>query len=236
MFVNGGVYDVDVNDGGDAHKLLRPLGAEADDLRGGWPANRADILTKQSETARAEGARLINQADVLDGMARQAESDAKQMPSSPAICRRECSVISAPSKPMHNRRRVAARGRLRKESSEARSKGNELKNVSRENLMTPTDIVNLKALSTGKLDFDYMLRNGSVTRDRAAAYADANAILQDFNKSVMDIAENAGLIDGAERSIWERDLCAVLSRSGRRREEISGASNPDLSVRRHLID
>lgn len=208
VFMRDGVYDVDVKDGGVIDKLLRPLGAELDDFVWWVAGNRSDILTKESEASRAEGEMLINRAHVLETQARQAESDAKQILQQAG---------NLPKGMLGNQRAQKANAqqadallsegkRLRKQAAEARAKGNELKAVSRENLMTKADIANLKSLGTGQLDFDYTLRNGQKTRDRAAAYAEANETLQAFNKSVMDIAEQSGLIDGAARSIWEREF------------------------------
>lgn len=137
VFLNGGIYDVNVKDGGVIDKLLRPLGKEADDFMWWIAGNRAEQLASEE----------------------------------------------------------------------------------REHLMTPADIASLKALSGGQLDFDYTLQNGKVTRDRAAAYRDAQQIMTAFNKSVLDIAEQSGLIDGAERSIWERDFYVPFYREAEEGEK-----------------
>lgn len=137
VFLNGGIYDVDVKDGGVIDKLLRPLGKEADDFMWWIAGNRADQLASQG----------------------------------------------------------------------------------REHLMTPADIANLKALASGKLDFDYTLQSGKTTRDRATAYADAKQIMAGFNKSVLDIAEQSGLIDGAERTIWENDFYVPFYREAEEGEK-----------------
>ena len=208
LFMRDGVYDVDVKDGGVIDKLLRPLGAEADDFMWWVAGNRADTLANESAATRAEGARLLNQAKVLDGQAKQAEDDAKQIFQQAGNMSKSMLGNQRAQKANTQQAESLMREakRLRKEAAEARAKGNDLKDVSRENLMTPDDIANLKALSSGQLGFDYRLKNGKTTRDRATAYADANAILQDFNRSVLDIAEQSGLIDGADRVIWERDF------------------------------
>lgn len=67
----------------------------------------------------------------------------------------------------------------------------------REHNFTPQDIVRLKALSQGKLS------DGS---PRPQEYARVRAELDRYNKSVLDIAERAGLIDGAGRATWEKDF------------------------------
>lgn len=76
----------------------------------------------------------------------------------------------------------------------------------RENLMSGNDIKALQDLAAGKLDFDYTLPNGQATRDRATAYAAAQKVFAEFNKSVLDIAEQSGLIDGQARAVWESDF------------------------------
>jgi predicted nucleotidyltransferase len=72
-----------------------------------------------------------------------------------------------------------------------------LKLQGKENLFSDTDISALKNLSQGKL------ANG---KDRSTLY---NMVHQQFNgysKSVLDIAEQAGIINGDDRAIWESDF------------------------------
>jgi hypothetical protein len=76
----------------------------------------------------------------------------------------------------------------------------------REHLFTQADIDAMKALATGKTSFDYTLSNGTVTRSREMIYRDAAKVMDEFNKSILDIAEQSGLIDGASRSIWENEF------------------------------
>lgn len=148
VFLSGGVYDVDVKDGGVIEKLLRPLGKEVDDFMWWVAGNRAAQLAREG----------------------------------------------------------------------------------REHLMTPADIANLKALSGGQLDFDYRLPGGATTRNRAIAYRHAQQVLADFNKSVLDVAEQSGLIDGADRRIWERDFYVPFYREA---EEGDGGKFP--SVKKGLV-
>jgi hypothetical protein len=208
VFLRDGVYDVDAKDGGVIDKLLQPLGKEADDFMWWVAGNRADTLANESAADRAEGARLLNQATVLETQAKQIEADAKDVLQQAG---------NFPKGMLGNQRAQRANAqraedmlreakRVRRAAAEARDKGNSLKNVSRENLMTPGDIQALKDLAKGTMDFDYTLPNGKTTRDRATAYAAAQKIFSEFNKSVMDIAEESGLIDGEARSLWERDF------------------------------
>lgn len=67
----------------------------------------------------------------------------------------------------------------------------------REHNFTPQDIERLKALNQGKM------HDGSA---RPQLYAQTRMELDRYNKSVLDIAEKAGLIDGASRSAWEKDF------------------------------
>jgi hypothetical protein len=76
----------------------------------------------------------------------------------------------------------------------------------RENLFTPADIAAFKSLASGTTDFDYVLPNGSVTRDRALIYRDSLRKFNEFNKNVLDIAEQSGLIDPASRHLWEHEF------------------------------
>ena len=76
----------------------------------------------------------------------------------------------------------------------------------KERLFTNADIQAAKSLADGQLDFDYILRNGTVTRSRKAAYMDSLVKFNEFNKNVMDMAEQSGLIDGAARHLWEHEF------------------------------
>ena len=67
----------------------------------------------------------------------------------------------------------------------------------REHNFTAQDIARLKALNQGQM------KDGS---SRAQEYARTRMELDRYNKSVLDIAEKAGLIDGAGRAAWEKDF------------------------------
>lgn len=66
----------------------------------------------------------------------------------------------------------------------------------REHLFTEEEIKAMKGLIAGKM------KSGD---SRPQAYAKAGAVLQAYNKAVLDIAEKTGLIDGEARHLWEHD-------------------------------
>jgi hypothetical protein len=92
----------------------------------------------------------------------------------------------------------------------AANRAEQLSKEDREHLFTPADIAALKTLADGNLDFDFTLKHGpragQITRSRAEAYRDSLATFNEFNKNTLDMAEQSGLIDGASRSIWERQF------------------------------
>lgn len=73
----------------------------------------------------------------------------------------------------------------------------ELKANGKENLFTDTDISALKNLNQGTT---------SDGKNRTTLYSDVLKDLNGFSKSILDIAEKTGLIDGAERHKWEKDF------------------------------
>lgn len=88
----------------------------------------------------------------------------------------------------------------------AGNRAERLSSLGKENLFTPDDITAFKSLADGQTDFDYTLSNGTVTRDRPQIYADSLKKFNEFNKNIMDMAEQSGLIDGASRSLWEQEF------------------------------
>lgn len=80
----------------------------------------------------------------------------------------------------------------------------------KENLFTPEDIKALKTLADGKTDFDYTIQTGpnagKATRDRTQIYADSLRVFNGFNKNILDMAEQSGLIDGESRKVWEHEF------------------------------
>lgn len=92
----------------------------------------------------------------------------------------------------------------------AANRAERLMGESRENLFTPKDIAALKTLADGELPFDYTLQNGinkgRTTRKRAEAYRDSLITFNAFNKNVLDMAEQSGLIDAHSRALWEGEF------------------------------
>jgi len=73
----------------------------------------------------------------------------------------------------------------------------QLKKEGRENLFTDADISNLSTLNQGRM------KDGS---SREATYLRAQKDVAELNKSVLDIAEASGLIDGESRKVWASDF------------------------------
>jgi hypothetical protein len=92
----------------------------------------------------------------------------------------------------------------------AAKRAEQLKSQGRERLFTDADIEALKTLADGTTEFDYTIQHGAkagtVTRDRTLIYADSLITFNEFNKNVMDMAEQSGLIDGESRSLWESEF------------------------------
>lgn len=96
----------------------------------------------------------------------------------------------------------------------------------RENLFTQEDIAALKTLNKG------VMADG---RNRATVYASA---LKDFvalQKSVMDIAEQSGLIDGNERRIWEHDFYVPFYRLAEDTQDVRSINAGDGLVRQEAF-
>lgn len=86
----------------------------------------------------------------------------------------------------------------------AGNRAEQLKAEGRENLFTDEDISALKGLSAGKME------DG---RGRAMAYRRMHARFNEFGKSVLDIAERAGIIGDEDRAIWESDFYVPFYRA-----------------------
>lgn len=80
----------------------------------------------------------------------------------------------------------------------------------RENLASAQDIADVKSLSSGTTNFDYTLQHGpnagQVTRNRQEIYDDSLKTFNEFNRNIMDLAEQSGLIDPEARAIWEHEF------------------------------
>jgi hypothetical protein len=79
----------------------------------------------------------------------------------------------------------------------AGNRAEKLKGDGRENLFAAAEIAALKSLNQGTM------ANG---RLRGIAYAKAQEAFKRYQKAVLDIAEEAGLIDGASRAAWESEF------------------------------
>lgn len=92
----------------------------------------------------------------------------------------------------------------------AANRAEKLTGEGRENLFSASDIAALKTLADGQTSFDYVIQNGirkgQTTRDRAAVYADSLTTFNAFNKNILDMAEQSGLIDGESRKVWESEF------------------------------
>lgn len=92
----------------------------------------------------------------------------------------------------------------------AANRAERLKGDDKEHLFSEDDIKALKTLSDGTSEFDYTIQNGAnagkVTRDRTLIYGDALITFNTFNKNVLDMAEQSGLIDKDSRHLWENEF------------------------------
>ena len=93
----------------------------------------------------------------------------------------------------------------------------------RENLFSRRDIDAGKSLAQGTLPKPYTKRDGTTTTDRAEAYADSLVKFNEFNKNVLDIAEQSGLIDGDARKIWENEFYVPFYRVSEEDGQFMGA-------------
>lgn len=88
----------------------------------------------------------------------------------------------------------------------AGNRAERLKGIGREHLFTDDDIAAFKSLADGETDFDYTMPDGTVTRDRAKIYTDTLKKFNEFNRNVLDIAQESGLIDSESRALWEHEF------------------------------
>lgn len=109
----------------------------------------------------------------------------------------------------------------------------------RENLFTPEDIAAGKSLANGTTNFDYTIQTGpgkgSITRNRAMIFADANRVFNEFQKNTLDIAEQSGLIDGAARKFWESEFYVPFYRVSEEDGEFVGAKMGNSLVRQQAF-
>ena len=211
--LNDGVYDFDeTQKGGVVDKLLIPLQGEHHDFLRWIAANRAENLMDDSEKTRAEGVKLLGEAKALDAKAKALDDQAKQYLQQAGNVPKSMTGNQGAQKANLKQANdlMTEAKRTRKQAAEKRALGNDKKNTSRENLFTREDIAAIKTLSDGDLIADYTLQHGpnagATTRNRAAAYEDSLKTFSAFNKNVMDMAEQSGLIDGEARKMWENEF------------------------------
>lgn len=96
----------------------------------------------------------------------------------------------------------------------AGNRAEKLAQEGRENLFTPGDIVALRSLNQGAM---------ADGRARAVVYRDVLKQFNAYQKSVMDVAEQAGLIDGSSRKLWESEFYVPFYRV---MEEGDGTAGP----------
>ena len=82
----------------------------------------------------------------------------------------------------------------------------------KENLFTADEIAAMKTLNSGTMPDGRM---------RVAAYKRTLDEFNIYSKSVLDVAEQAGLIDGESRKLWEHDFYVPFYRMSQE-NEISG--------------
>lgn len=102
-----------------------------------------------------------------------------------------------------------------------------LKGEGRENLFNDEQIKAMVALNQGTM------KDG---RSRADAYRGALTEFRSYNKSVMDIAEKAGLIDGESRASWEHDIYVPFFRMSQEDSELSAPGRVKGLVRQKAFD
>lgn len=99
----------------------------------------------------------------------------------------------------------------------AANRAERLMTVGKENLFTKQDIADLKTLADGVTDFEFTLKNGvntgKTTRDRTLIYADSLKTFNSFNKNILDMSEESGLIDGDSRVLWENEFYVPFYRT-----------------------
>ena len=228
------VYDADQS-GGVIDRLLKPLQGEGDDFLWWVASNRAENLMNESAATRAEGARLLELADRLDEQSDEKTIQAKQLLQQAGNFPKSATGNQRAQK--ENERQAAALFKeakeMRAQAVAARKEGNLKKDVERERLFDEEDIAQGKSLAEGDLSFNYIVQHdladgtvaGTVTRDRAVMYADALKTLDEFNKNVMDMAEQSGLIDGESRVLWEHEFYVPFYRVS---EEDGGAKGVNI--------
>jgi hypothetical protein len=125
----------------------------------------------------------------------------------------------------------------------AANRAERLSGEGRENLFAAADIAAGRSLADGVTDFDYTLQHdvggkqaGTVTRDRTLIYQDSSKILDEFNRNVLDVAEQSGLIDGGSRSLWEHEFYVPFYRVSEEDQTVNFANIKGSLVRQKAFD
>jgi len=238
-----GAYDFDASrKGGVLDKLIMPLHGEHHDLLRYVSALRAEQLMNESERTRAEGQKLIADAGKLDNQAQSIEKQAKDYLQQAGNFSKQMFGNLGPQKANAAQASAlfAQAKELRAKAAKMRQEGNEKKNVSRENLFTRDTIKAIKTLADGDTAFDYTIQNGArkgqTTRKRSDIYKDATETLHQFNKNVLDMAEQSGLIDPESRQTWESEFYVPFYRVANDNEGISGVNVNNSVVRQKAFE
>lgn len=124
----------------------------------------------------------------------------------------------------------------------AANRAERLATEGRENLFTPEDISAGKSLAQGTTAFDYTLQHdvhgakkGTVTRDRTLIYRDAAKTLDEFQRNVLDVAEQSELIDGDSRKIWEHEFYVPFYRVSDDGDGVRGVNVKSALVRQQAF-
>lgn len=121
----------------------------------------------------------------------------------------------------------------------AANRAERLASEGKENLFSDDDIDDLKSLADGATDFDYTIQNGAMagqtTRDRSLIYEDSLKTFNSFNKNVLDMAEQSGLIDGASRAVWEHEFYVPFYRVADEDGGVRGMSVKGSAVRQEAF-
>lgn len=211
--LTGGVYDFnEAKRGGAVQRWLVPMQGEHHDMLRWVAANRAEGLMDKSESERTKGMAMLTEADQLSKQAKALEDKAKDYLQQAGNAPKSMTGNQGAQKAnLKQANELSAQAKqLRSEAAEKRTRGNELKSTSLENLFTREDISAIKTLSDGDLKFDFKLQHGpkagQTTRVRAEMFADSLETFNEFNRNVMDMAEQSGLIDGEARKMWEGEF------------------------------
>ncbi len=231
-----GVYDADMS-GGVIERLFAPLQGEGEDFLWWVAANRAARLREETAAAhqrayniRAQASEMENSADEMERSAKEMLQQAGDFPKSMTGNQRAQKANAAEAERMLREARS-----IRREVAEMRAEASDLAAINRERLFTEEHVLAGKSLAEGDADFDYTLqhgpRAGESVRSRELIYNDALKTLDEFNKNVMDMAEQSGLIDGEARKLWEHEFYVPFYRANEEDGSVRGMNIKSATVR-----